>query len=339
MPDYDLAEVARQRTRLPDDVAPVLADCLDQWAAVRFQRTLQRVLVVGNGDSLAAAEGCALALREAAIHTVTATPTATLAAQPDHTAYDLVVVISASGRNPNCTELARRLTAAGTPVAAITGDPNSPLAGAARHVIAWSLTGLEPAPGIRTYQANVLALLALAAVRSGQAPDPSVLVRVIEGSGPAHADLVAELADRVVVGWTAPVIAALGAHVGSARYAAAKQVETAGLLAHPHDLEEWWHVARFAQPGETPVLVLDPPALLATDAAELADKVEARGHPVFRANRAGLHEVPEAWWPLWHQGLAVDLAHTLAERRGVRPFAGPVAGSMTGPVAGSSAGS
>ena len=67
---------------------------------------------------------------------------------------------------------------------------------------------------------------------------------------------------------------------GTAMYAAAKVVEAAGLPAYAQDLEEYWHIERFADPADAPLVVLAPPGLGHPRAAELAAAATGRGRRV-----------------------------------------------------------
>src|SRR5262249_59541960 len=75
----------------------------------------------------------------------------------------------------------------GARTVAITGEPDRPVAQAAEEQVVVTLPDLERSPGIRTYQATLLALLILA-LRLG--------ARAGHGDGTAMAEL-ARLADDV----------------------------------------------------------------------------------------------------------------------------------------------
>ncbi|MDG4829593.1 SIS domain-containing protein [Solwaraspora sp. WMMD1047] len=323
MAEYDLAEVARQRHLLADDVRTVLAQTTPGWGAVLAGPPPRSVLVVGSGDSWAAGHAASIALADAGVLVRTETPTAVLSRRSAEFAdVRLAVVVSASGGNAAAVAVAQRLRRLGLPVVAVTGDPASPLARAAEHTVGWRLAGLAPCPGVRTYQASLLTLMAL--VPGLAADGGAALAATVERSYGAHDELVRELLPGILDrrGSGVPVFAALGAHLGSARYAAAKVVETAGIPARAEDLEEWWHVARFAEPPGSPLIVLDLPAGAAEAGADLVARARAGGgRTVVTLTSAGAAGVPEPWWPLWHLGFGVDLGYALARHRGVRPFA------------------
>ena len=63
----------------------------------------------------------------------------------------------------------------------------------------------------------------------------------------------------MIAATTTLVMVGSGPSYGTALFSAAKVVEAAGLLALGQDLEEWWHVERFAYPVAMPVFVIAPP--------------------------------------------------------------------------------
>ena len=323
MVEYTLAEVATQRRLLAQDVSAVMVQVVPQWIRLLEGRSLRRVLVVGSGDSWAAGKAATISFARQGIASRVEGPASVIGAgQAGLMGDDMAVVVSASGSNPTCVDVVRRLRGGGVPVAAVTGNPESLLAQVATDVVCWRLDGMRPSPGIRTYQASLLTLMTLAAAAGPADLDSAALSDSIRQSQSAHPKLVDHLVPLVMSdqGPWPPVVTALGAHVGSARYIAAKMVETAGLAARFDDLEDWWHVDRFAQPLRTPLVVLDLPAEAEDAGVALIERARATGRAVIRVTSAVSAGIPEPWWPLWHLGLGVDLALALARHRGVTPF-------------------
>jgi len=55
------------------------------------------------------------------------------------------------------------------------------------------------------------------------------------------------------------VMVGSGPSYGTALFSAAKMIEAAGIFVLGQDVEEWWHVERFAYPIAMPVFVIAPP--------------------------------------------------------------------------------
>ena len=97
------------------------------------------------------------------------------------------------------------------------------------------------------------------------------------------ADLIAETPTLIMVG--------SGPSYGTALFSAAKVVEAAGILAMGQDLEEWWHVERFAYPVEMPVFVIAPPGRSHWRAGDLAATARALGRRVIAVTHQNDTEV------------------------------------------------
>ncbi|MHC8421390.1 SIS domain-containing protein [Streptomyces sp. NB004] len=235
------------------------------------------VHLVGDGDSYYAAVSAELAFRSLAGVDCAATPAlgfleyeAPWLGSRSGGGRRLVVGVSASGFTPRVVEALARAGRQGAATLAVTGVPDSPLARAADHTLPVRLAGGEPSPGIRTYQASLLALLLLA-VRLGEArrhhtrDDRDAMegeiaalrdgvARTVAGLGDACGRVAELVGDGPVV-----VMVGSGPALGTAQYGAAKLIEGAGVFARGQDLEEWNHVERFAGPYDMPLFVLAPP--------------------------------------------------------------------------------
>ncbi|WP_411138725.1 SIS domain-containing protein [Streptomyces sp. C10] len=359
---YATGTMLRQSAALAADIegltGPVASRAGEALATVPGE-ALRRVVLVGSGDSHHAGRAAQLAFVR-----LTGLPCEALGTQQflDYgmlgpaglNAATLVVAVSASGSSPRLVTTVRRARAHGFPALAVTGRAGSALGEAAGREVAAALGLTERSPGIRTYQASLLALLLLA-VRLGG------VRHALPGSDPAAEDaLVAEiaatadavratadaadapcreLAARLTEAgrpWTPLVFAGTGPAGGSAMYAAAKVVEAAGLPAYAQDLEEYWHIERFADPADAPLVVLAPPGLGHPRAAELAAAATRRGRRVIVAigpddtalTGTAWHTVPvagtarEEWSPLTGHVFAGLLGARLADRLDRTPFSG-----------------
>ncbi|MEO3871126.1 SIS domain-containing protein [Nonomuraea sp. B12E4] len=335
----------RQAARLADDLrefAGLFARRAGDLLSGPERASIGQVYLVGQGDSYHAA--CAA---EPAFASIGGVP-GRAAGAFRFSAYDsrwahrggagrtLVVAASASGRTPAVLAALERARDAGALTVAVTGTPGSPVTGAAERVLAVDLPGQEPSPGVRTYQASLLGML-LIAVRLGGAEalhgELAALAGPVaathEATGPrarAEAEHAAGSPGAAVLG--------SGPNHGTAMFAAAKLVESAGLPAVGQDLEEWAHVERWARPRDTPVYVLAPPGhahghagAIAARARELGKRVVVvaeRGDAAATRAAHATFEVAgrarEEFSPFLYHVFAVHLAARVAQRLGRRPF-------------------
>ncbi|UYM23762.1 SIS domain-containing protein [Streptomyces albus] len=269
----DSAVLVRQSGRLADDLRALvgfLPERVDEaWRGVSGRDdagadvTFRSVCLVGDGDSLHAGTAAEAAFEQLAGLPCEVQPAQRFlgyhvrGAEPG----TLVVAVSASGRTERVLQGVAGARARGLRTLGISGSATSPLAEDADAHITVGLPDPEPSPGVRTHQASLVALLLLA-LRAGQTTrgaDWAARTRA-ELLGVADGVAATEAAVREPArGWggaltDAPVIAVLGTGPaeGTACYAAAKVVEGAGVLAYGRDLEEWWHVERFAAPWTPP---------------------------------------------------------------------------------------
>ncbi|MFJ3837457.1 SIS domain-containing protein [Streptomyces sp. NPDC054904] len=330
--------------RLPDRVGEAwrrLSELTDGPGAFRS------VCLVGDGDSLHAGTAA-----EAAFENFADLPCEVQPAQR-FLGYHvrgvgsdtLIVAVSASGRTERVLQGVARARDRGLRTLGISGSATSPLAVAVDVHITVDLPDPEPSPGIRTHQASLVALLLLA-LRAAEdtrgagwvARIRAELLDVADGVAATEAavreralDLGRSLSD-------APVIAVLGTGPaeGTAGYVAAKVVEGAGVLAFGRDLEEWWHVERFAAPLDTPLVVLAPPGHARERALELASRARTLGRRVSVVTPADGAELlddqivtlpvhgaaREEFAPLLYQAFAGHLACGIARALGRIPFQG-----------------
>ena len=142
---------------------------------------------------------------------------------------------------------------------ALTGTQKSAVTQAADRSIVVELPQKERSPGIRTYQASLLGML-LVAIQLGEMQSKysqaeanalrqelAALADVVGATNAAIKGRCREVADMIAA---TPVLVMLGSgpSYGTALFSAAKLVEAAGIFALGQDLEEWWHVERFAYP-------------------------------------------------------------------------------------------
>ncbi|WP_229402114.1 SIS domain-containing protein [Micromonospora okii] len=307
----------------------------------------RRIVLSGSGDSLYAAQAAEHALDRLPGTTCALRSTQRLldygvgGALPEPAGATLVVGISASGGSATLAAGLDRARAAGCRTLAIVGSADTPVGRSAQHTVATKLPKRPPAPGIRSYQASLLALLLLAEGWADAPPAPAApgsgglaaLPELVERTVRRQAEPCRRLAEQLVR--TAPVqVLGGGPALGTARYAAAKVIEGAGVPALGRDLEEWWHVERFATDADAPLIVLAPPGPSHGRAVRLCAQARDRGHLVAAVAEPDDEEIrqqahlvlplpggcPPAWSPLVEHLFAAPLAADLAELLGRVPF-------------------
>ncbi len=262
-----------------------------EWQAVN------KVYLTGDGDSYHAS--CAAEMAFEAIADVSCAP---LSAQrfldygaawmrPTAPQRTLVIATSASGGTKRVVQAIERAKEHGALTIALTGTPNSAVTQAADRTIVVEAPPRERSPGIRTYQASLLGMF-LVAIQLGETHNAlhqneadalrqelAALADMVEATNDAIKDRCCEAAN-MIADTSMLVIAGSGPSYGTALFSAAKVVEAAGIFAMGQDLEEWWHVERFAYPIDMPVFVIAPPGRSHWRAGDLAVTARALGRRV-----------------------------------------------------------
>ena len=310
-------------------------------------RAVNKVYLTGDGDSYHAS--CAAEMAFEAIADVTCEP---MSAQRflDYGAewmrntapyQSLVVATSASGGTQRVVQAIERAKEHGAVTIALTGTPNSAVTQVADRTIVVELPQKERSPGIRTYQASLMGML-LVAIRLGEMRDKyhqdeahvlrhefAALADVVDVTTNAIKERCREVADTIADA-SAMVMVGRGPNYGTALFGAAKVVEAAGIFAVGQDLEEWWHVERFAYPVDMPVFVIAPPGRSHWRAGDLAATARALGRRVIAVTHKDdtevtrhahsvlpVHgEVREEFSPLLYHLFADYVASFVAERLG-----------------------
>jgi glucosamine--fructose-6-phosphate aminotransferase (isomerizing) len=167
----------------------------------------------------------------------------------------LVVAVSQSGQSPDLLAVCDAARTAGAPTAAVTNDPDSPLAALVdRHVDI--LAGPERAvAATKSYGAELLTLLAWVTGWSGQPLEP-----LLELPGLAAATLALGIDDSVptlLAGAPRVVVTGRGLGYPTAREAALKLVETTRVDAHAFSSADLLHgPIALVGPG-TPTIVVN----------------------------------------------------------------------------------
>jgi glucosamine--fructose-6-phosphate aminotransferase (isomerizing) len=258
---------------------------------------VNRVYLTGSGDSYHASQAATMAFEEFA--RVPCEPVSSqfflsyaadwMQAVPGR--RNVVVATSASGRTPNVVQAIERARARGAVTVAVTTAEDSPLSTVADHTIVTPLPDNGRSPGIRTYQANLVGLLLFATAlgerrnryTAGEAEkivaDLVALGDVIERTNSALGLQSAAVAEQLA---TANVVSVVGSgpSLGTAHFAAAKIVEATGITAVGQELEEWWHVDRFANPPDRLVFMIAPAGRSRLRAIQFAKEARMLGRRV-----------------------------------------------------------
>jgi glucosamine--fructose-6-phosphate aminotransferase (isomerizing) len=342
--EYQLDEMTAQVDALAMDVRTLAVPALDRAAGIVSRLGLvSEVYLTGNGDSHHAALATEMAFTTLA--GLRCTPLSTLRMLEYGAAWDapdplpprsVAVGISASGGNRRAVQALERAAQHGAHTIAITSTPGSPLATVADHALVLQLPPSKPCPGIRTYQASLVGLLALA-LTWGQASSAEeeflAAADIIEATTALVRPLCHELGTRIADAATVTVLGGGPGH-GTAAFTAAKLVEAAGLAATSQDLEEWEHVDAHARLADLPIVVIAPPGRTLRRAHEVAARAAGLGRFVIavcdRADHtmaAHAHvvlpvagSVGEPLSPLIYHPFAGYLACFTAARLGRRPF-------------------
>lgn len=266
--------------------------------------SVKRIVITGCGDSHMAGVATELAFEQ--IAGIPTEPMRAMQAARYATPYlptlfplnPLVLGISVSGtvaRTREAVHLARERSGL---TVAITGNPESPLAGVAEKVLNCSIPDFVFAPGVRSYRISLLALLLLA-IRFGEIRDlysqgeANALRDELKGTADAIeatidciGDDVRALAEDVADQYNF-VFVGDGPNFATAMFSAAKVIEAAGRHAMGQETEEWAHLQYFTSVDpETPTFLISPGYRGHDRAVELLD-------PMTRVGRTIVAVVPE----------------------------------------------
>ncbi len=310
-------------------------------------RSVKKVYLTGDGDSYHAS--CAAEMAFEAIADVSCEP---ISAQRfvDYGAawlrqvasrQTLVIATSASGGTQRVVQAIESAKEHGALTVALTGIPKSAVTQVADRSIVVELPQKERSPGIRTYQASLLGML-LVAIQLGEMQSKcnqeeadlvrqelAALADVVDATADTIKGRCREVADMIADSPTMVVLGS-GPSYGTALYSAAKMIEAAGIFAMGQDLEEWWHVERFAYPVDMPVFVIAPPGRSHWRASDLAATARGLGRRVIAVTHTDDTEVSrhahvvlpvqgkvrEEFSPLLYHLFASYVAADIAERLG-----------------------
>ncbi len=297
----------------------------------RRGEAISTVLVCGCGDSYFAALGAEFGLRLWTGRQVRAASSMLagryLLDKADRSC--LVVGISASGEVARTVEVMEQARRGGAQTLALTCTPNSGLASAAGAAIVATLPEHPFGPGLISYLASLLGLLAVGASLSDDATRrrlnalvaslPALISEAVgeqSAQGRAFAELAADAKHGVFLG--------SGPGFGAAGFSAAKVIESCGLAYHAQDVEEWAHLEYFLRLAESPTWILTTHGRDASRVSEVEAAAHAVGRRLAVTRWTGSPEWSaderEALSPMGLWPAPVAFAHRLMELVGEEPF-------------------
>lgn len=255
----------------PDQLAPL--------AAAARRRGVTHVVIAARGSSDHAAVYAQYVLGALArLPVALATPSLfTLYASPPRVGDALVIGISQSGRSPDVVAVIEQARHQGAVTAALTNEPDSPLAAAAEHRLDLRAGAELSVAATKTYTAELMVIAMLAAAlgtdpdagRAALAGIPDAQRAALEMASRAVelADARAGLADCVVLG--------RGFNLATAHEWALKLKELAYVRAQAYSSADFQHgpVASLAHGGDVLAIVARGP--LAAGAAELVGRLRS----------------------------------------------------------------
>jgi glucosamine--fructose-6-phosphate aminotransferase (isomerizing) len=339
MEPLDPEVMVRQVGRLAQDLRELTHPFDEQVQRLNDLSSIKKVYLIGTGDSFHASCAAEMAFETFADVDCTAMSAFRFLEYGSRRLQNettLVIGVSASGATPRALEAVQRAKEYGCLTIGITGKTGSKLAEVVDQTVTVQLPDNERSPGIRTFQASLIGLL-LIAIRLGQGREQADLIRaeliglanVIDATKTSIADSCAEVA-RMIADSTSLLVVGSGPSYGTALFSAAKLNEAAGILAVGQDLEEWWHVERFAYPTDMPVFVIAPPGRSHARASEFAMTANRLGRRVIavvheKDSEIGRHarvvlpvrgEVREEFSPLLYHLFAGYVASHVARNLG-----------------------
>jgi sugar/nucleoside kinase (ribokinase family)/fructoselysine-6-P-deglycase FrlB-like protein len=248
-----------------------------------------------------------------------------------------VIGVSFSGKVGRTAEALAQAGRFGHLTIALSNDPQSPVARAAKHLLPIDVTTLGFSPGTSTYLGMVATLTDLA-VRWGEARgrDTSQARDVLRTVPKLASETLlannepCRTAAGLLLG--RPWVSFLGAgpNEGSARFGAAKLFEGPQIMGVAANIEEWAHEEYFVTEPGTPVVVVAPSGAGYSRADEILSEINFIGaKPIVISDRAPRHpahllplagELPEEFSPLLCALPLSLLGFYLAEALGKRSY-------------------
>jgi fructoselysine-6-P-deglycase FrlB-like protein len=312
------------------DQRRLLADPLDALVEELRERAVRRLVLTGCGDSAFAGQAMQLCLARHTGAEVRAVHALDLCRYEPGVldAASAVICVSYSGKVGRTIEAAARARELGALTIGLTASDATPLAGAVERVLPLPVPTEGLSPGTSTYVAMLASLAELAARWGGSEtlrPALDEVAALAERTLRACAE-PARAVGRSLAGQRWVCLVGGGPNVASARFGAAKLIESAQVLGTAQNIEEWAHQEYFVTEPGTPVIVVGPDGASADRARDLLAELEglgARAIVVGEDDAADLPiaaGLPEELTPLLAALPLSLLAFALAELTGKRSY-------------------
>ena len=243
----------------------------------------------------------------------------------------LVIGISQSGRSPDVVGVLAGAGGAGGRTLAITNDPDSPLARAARWVVALDAGEEHAVPATKTVTSSLAAIAVLGSTLPGAGIDLfdlDALPDQVAASLDAALDSVEEF--ESLMDATHVVSIGRGVHLSSASETALKVREMTGVVSEAFSPPDLMHGPIAAVGNRTAVIAIGP-AEPSTAAA--VDETSARGARVglLAPAEAQTDELPRLTWPASVPALLAPIPATVLGQVIARRWAIRVGGDLDRP--------
>jgi glucosamine--fructose-6-phosphate aminotransferase (isomerizing) len=240
----------------------------------------------------------------------------------------LVIGISASGEVSRTLEAINLANEVGAKTFAFTSNPESSLAKLAMACLAIPIPSF-PGPGLVSYLSSLLmgystsAILATAEAREEICVCMDELPSVLDAWLPSCLEMGKDFAEDYQIEAGCLFVAG-GSLFGSALFAAAKVIESAGTYAWAQELEEWAHIEYFCNPAQMPTCFLTAGGRTSSREEEVFQAAKIIGRQIKISHWEGRENwrssVREALAPLGLWASSAALAARLAERLDEEPF-------------------
>lgn len=260
---------------------------------------LQTVYVIGDGDSLYAAKAVEYVFRAISgidyrpIPAFEFTKYSLEGFSVEKSKSSLLIGLSASGGSPFVVDAMKRYREnfPKSHVISICGKIGGEIEKQATDIFSAQILELGRTPGIRTYAASMVGLLAIACEiaekRSFKGTySRSEIIQFLESSAEGVEQTIFETMEQgkkfvSLLDDSHIAFVGSGPSHGTALFEAAKFVETSGVYAFGQDLEEWNHVEGFAYPIASMLVVHLNPGAAYKRAETLAISASELGHKIF----------------------------------------------------------
>jgi glucosamine--fructose-6-phosphate aminotransferase (isomerizing) len=283
--------IFRELAMLPDDYSQLLEHLEQKVADLRSNNNFQEfdeVLIIGAGDSHCAGLSMRMLFQELNIKHRVYNPFEFIHyhKKQNHNLKQLLIAISASGNSPIILEGIHCAKEKGIYSLVITGNENAKSLELCDFSMVYGLENKEASPGIRSYQASLLSLTVLSQALVSKDFDTSSFLNEVRQLSKTLAEVITLFTKSTVAvasstySKSTAIFLGAGPNYGTALYAAAKMIEGTGIPVLVQELEEWWHIERFAGPYDMDLFIFAPEGNSLKRSIEIAEHARNLGRNV-----------------------------------------------------------